>query len=78
MFSSRQWNHIQKGFHLTPRQTEIAKLVCEGLNNNQIAKKCHITYNTARTHVAHICAKIAAYGRAELILRLIKVAKHAK
>jgi DNA-binding CsgD family transcriptional regulator len=78
MFSSRQWNYIQKGFHLTARQTEIAKLVCEGLNNNQIAKKCHITYNTARTHVAHICRKIAVHGRADLILRLIKVAKHAK
>ncbi len=78
MFSSRQWNHIQRGFHLTPRQTEITKLVCEGLTNDQIAKKCHITYNTARTHVAHICAKITVHGRAELILRLIKVAKHAK
>jgi DNA-binding CsgD family transcriptional regulator len=78
MFNSRQWLYIQKGFHLTLRQTEIAKLVCDGLDNNQIAKKCHITYNTARTHVAHICAKIAAYGLAKLILRLIKVAKHAE
>ncbi len=78
MFTSRQWNHIQRGFQLTPRQTEIAKFVCEGLSNKQIARKCHITYNTARTHVAHICAKIAVHGRAELILRLIKVAKHAK
>jgi len=78
MFSSRQWNYIQKSFHLTPRQTEITRLVCEGLNNSQIAKKCHITYNTARTHVAHICVKVAVHGRAELILRLIKVAKHAK
>ncbi|MBC8470485.1 MAG: helix-turn-helix transcriptional regulator [Planctomycetes bacterium] len=78
MFNSKQWNYIQKGFHLTSRQTEIAKLVCQGLNNNQIAKKCHITYNTARTHIAHICAKIAVRGRAELILRLIKVAEHAR
>jgi len=78
MFNPKQWNHIQRGFHLTPRQTEVAKLVCEGLNNEQIARNCHIKYNTARTHVAHICAKIAVHGRAELILRLIKVAKHAK
>jgi len=78
MFSSKQWKYIQKGFHLTPRQTQIAKLVCEGLNNNQIAKKCHITYNTARTHVNHICAKIAVHGRAELILRLIKVTKRIR
>jgi len=78
MFNTRQWNYIKNCFHLTPRQTEIAKLVCDGLDNNQIAKKCHITYNTDRTHVAHICAKISVHGRAELILRLIKVAKHAK
>jgi len=78
MFSSKQWDYIQKGFHLTSRQTEITKLVCQGLNNNQIAKKCHITYNTARTHVAHICVKIAVRGRAELILRLIKVAENTR
>ena len=78
MFSSKEWNYIQKGFHLTPRQTQIAKLVCEGLDNNRIAKTCHITYNTARTHVTHICTKLAVHGRAELILRLIKVAKHAR
>ncbi|MHC4537034.1 MAG: response regulator transcription factor [Planctomycetota bacterium] len=78
MFNSKQWKYIQKGFHLTSRQTEIAKLVCQGLNNSQIAKKCHITYNTARTHVNHICVKIAVHGRAEMILRLIKVAKRAR
>ncbi len=78
MFNTRQWNYIKNCFHLTPRQTEIAKLVCDGLDNNQIAKKCHITYNTSRTHLAHICAKIGVHGRAELILHLIKVAKHAK
>jgi DNA-binding NarL/FixJ family response regulator len=78
MFSSRQWNYVQKGFHLPARQIEITKLVCEGLDNTQIAKTCHITYNTARTHVAHICDKMAVYGRAGLILRLIKVAKEAK
>ncbi len=77
MFNSKQWNYIQKGHHFTSRQIEIAKLVCEGLDNTQIAKKCNITYNTARTHVAHICARIGAHGRAELILWLIKAAGHA-
>jgi len=78
MFNSTQWNYIQKGFHLTDRQVQIAKLICRGLTNVQIAKKCNITYNTARTHVNHICVKISAYGRAELILRLIQIARHAK
>jgi len=78
MFNARQWNYIKNCFHLTARQTEIAKLVCDGLNNDQIAKKCRITYNTARTHVAHICAKLGVYGRAELILYLIKVARHIR
>jgi DNA-binding CsgD family transcriptional regulator len=78
LFSSKQWKYIQKGFQLTPRQTQIAKLICQGLNNNQIAKTCNITYDTARTHVNHICTKVAVHGRAELILHLIKVAKYAR
>ena len=78
MFSARQWNYIQKGFHLTDRQIEVTKLVFEGATNIQIAKKLHIIYNTARTHVAHICVNVAVRGRAELILRLFKVSKQAK
>ncbi|MBN1807349.1 MAG: helix-turn-helix transcriptional regulator [Sedimentisphaerales bacterium] len=77
MFSSKQWKYIQKAFHLTSRQTQIAKLVCEGMDNKKIAKTCRITYNTARTHVNHVCVKVSVHGRAELILRLIKVAKRA-
>jgi len=76
MFNARQWDYIRDRFHLTARQTEIAKLVCNGMDNNQIAKKCNITYNTSRTHLAHICAKIGVHGRAELILHLLKITKH--
>jgi DNA-binding CsgD family transcriptional regulator len=78
MFNAKQWSYIKNTYHLTPRQIEIARLVCNGLNNDQIAEKCDITYNTPRTHLAHICAKIGVYGRAELILHLIKIAKHIK
>jgi len=78
MFNSKQWKYVQKVYRLTKRQMEIAKLVCDGLNNDRIAEKCKITYNTARTHVAHICARMGVYGRAELILQLIKVAKNAR
>jgi DNA-binding NarL/FixJ family response regulator len=78
MFSARQWDYIRKGFHLTERQIQVAKLVCEGMDNDQIAKQLHIKYNTARTHVANICARMVAHGRAELILRLIKVTKQVK
>ena len=77
LFNTRQWDHIQKGYHFTDRQIQIVKSVCDGLENMQIAKKFGIKYNTARTHVRNICRKVTVRGRAELILRLIQVSKHA-
>jgi len=75
--NKKQWNYIQQCYHLTPRQIEVAKHVCDGLDNHKIARKCRIKYNTARTHVANICARVAVHGRAEMILRFLKVSKEA-
>jgi len=75
---SKQWRYIQKQYRLTYRQFYITKLICDGLDNNQLAKKCHISYNTAKTHVRNICRKVSVRGRAELILRLIRVAKRTR
>jgi len=74
LFNSRQWTYLQRGYHLTPRELEIIRLVCDGLDNNQIAEKCGIKYNTVRAHLGNICGKVAVGGKAGLILRFLEVA----
>jgi len=42
---------------LTPREKEIAALLCLNYTNHQIAAKLHISNETVKTHVEHILSK---------------------
>ncbi|MEJ2701283.1 MAG: helix-turn-helix transcriptional regulator [Sedimentisphaerales bacterium] len=67
-FNARQWDYLQRCWHLTPRQVEVARLVCLGHDNEQIATELHIAYNTVRVHIGHICGKVGVHGRVGLIV----------
>ncbi len=50
---------------LTPRETEVLRLVAEGLSNRQIADQLFISTKTAGVHVSNILAKLHASSRTE-------------
>ncbi len=52
---------------LTPRELQVLQLVAQGLPNKGIARTLGITENTAKFHVASICAKLGASGRTEAV-----------
>jgi DNA-binding CsgD family transcriptional regulator len=54
-------------FGLTPRETEVLALVCEGATNRRIARSLAISERTAGVHVSNILAKLHARNRAEAI-----------
>lgn len=51
---------------LSPRQTEVAKLVAQGLSNKEIAKTLFIGNRTVETHVSTILGRMQCRNRAEL------------
>ena len=51
---------------LTPRETEVAELVAEGLSDREIADHLVIARRTAETHVQHILRKLGARSRAQV------------
>jgi len=51
---------------LTPRESEIAELVAEGLTNREIAERLVMARRTAEGHVAHILGKLNFTSRAQL------------
>lgn len=53
---------------LTDREKEIAKQVCLGLNNKQIADALFISEKTVKTHVSNILAKLKFKDRVHIIL----------
>jgi DNA-binding NarL/FixJ family response regulator len=51
---------------LTPRESEIAGLIGEGLSNREIAARLVISQRTAETHVEHILSKLGFTSRAQV------------
>lgn len=51
---------------LTPRQSEVALLLAEGLTNRQISERLFISLQTAETHVKHILTKLGLSSRSQV------------
>jgi DNA-binding CsgD family transcriptional regulator len=77
-FRTRQWEYLGKTWHLTPREIDVAKLVCMGLEDEDIAKRLRIKYNTVRTHLGNMCSKIGTRGKGGLILAFVEVLGRVK
>ncbi len=52
---------------LTPKEEEIVLLLAEGNNNQEIAEKLFISFNTVRTHRKNIRNKLDISSTGELI-----------
>ncbi len=55
---------LAERFELTPRQASVARLVAEGLTNEEIAQALGISRFTARNHVEQVLAKLDVPTRA--------------
>ncbi|HEY2523003.1 MAG TPA: response regulator transcription factor [Streptosporangiaceae bacterium] len=53
---------------LTEREIEVLTLVAQGLSNGEIADHLVISPATAKTHVAHLLAKLDARDRVQLVI----------
>jgi pimeloyl-ACP methyl ester carboxylesterase/DNA-binding CsgD family transcriptional regulator len=53
---------------LTTREHEVLELVAQGLDNDAIGKRLHISKRTARNHVSLILSKLGVKNRAQAIV----------
>jgi DNA-binding NarL/FixJ family response regulator len=53
---------------LTERESEVLRLVAQGLSNGEIADRLYISLFTAKTHVSRILTKLDARDRAQLVM----------
>jgi len=57
-----------QGQELTPRETEVLRMLAEGLANKQIAARLGISDHTVKFHVAAIFTKLGAGTRTEAVM----------
>jgi DNA-binding NarL/FixJ family response regulator len=53
---------------LTPRETEVLQLICNGLSNREIAVQLDLSVNTVAVHRANIMNALGVHKTAELVV----------
>lgn len=71
LLDERQWSYIQKRYSMTPRELQVAILVCRGFSNEEMAKGLKIKLATANTHLRNVYRRAHVDSKISLLLKLV-------
>jgi len=72
LLEDRHWRYLQKRYYISPRELQVARLICYGFNNAEIAKDLNIKRGTVKTHVRNIYRRIRVKNKLELLLTFLR------
>ena len=75
LLNKKEWSYVRRRYNLTPREFQIAELICQGLRNSNIAKHLHISPGTVKTHTRNIYRKTHVKSKIAMLLRFITDAR---
>lgn len=74
LLDPKQWCYIQRRYHISPRELEIAELVCRGFTNGEIAETLRIKRATVKTHLRNIYRRIHVASKIQMLLKFVEQA----
>lgn len=73
LLDDRQWLLIQRRYRLSPRELQVAKHVCQGFVNEEIAGSLRISIGTVKTHLRNIYRRIHVTNKIGMLLRFLEL-----
>ncbi len=71
LLNEKHWSYLQKRYHITPRELEIAQMVCRGFANEEIAEALKIKHGTVKTHVRNLYRKVWVRNKISMLLKFV-------
>ncbi len=71
LLEDKQWSYVQNRYNLTPRERQIAEMLCQGLRNGSIAKELRIKPGTVKTHTRNIYRKVHVKSKIAMLLTFV-------
>lgn len=72
LLEERHWSFLQKRYRMTLREVQIAKRICAGCSNEEIAETLHIKTGTVKTHLRNIYRKTWVRNKISMLLRFVE------
>ena len=61
---------VKKNYHISGRELDVIRMLCQGLSNRAIGEKLYISEYTVKDHVKNIMAKMGVESRNEILALL--------
>jgi len=74
LLDEKQWDYIQRRYRMSPRELQVARLVCRGFTNADVANELNVKQGTVKTHLRSIFSKVRARNKISLLLRFMHTA----
>ena len=71
LINEKQWHYIWRRYRMTPRELQVAKLLCKGFDNGEVVKILKIKQGTVKTHLRNIYRKIRVKNKIGMLLRFV-------
>ena len=71
LLNEKQWLYLKERYHMTPRELQVAILVCRGFNNDEIAKALKIRQGTVKTHLRNLFRRVRVRSKILLLLKFV-------
>ncbi|MCK4960617.1 MAG: response regulator transcription factor [Planctomycetes bacterium] len=72
LFNDSQWSYIQQLYRMGNRELQVARLVCQGLNNKEVADRLQIKHGTVKTHMRNIYRRLRVKNKIAMLLMLME------